>query len=140
SVFAGLGWLRLRHQLRHWQLWQERSVNTVAIALSLIVSTSIVITHISLNGIDIVAAVVFNIMLFLLALALLRDGLALGGRRTFWGGMGLLVLALLSRLFEYNTSLMLKALVLVLCGIGVIIAGLWFERRLKQLPAGFSQV
>ncbi|NEZ64748.1 DUF2157 domain-containing protein [Leptolyngbyaceae cyanobacterium CCMR0082] len=139
SVFAGLGWLRLRHQLRHGNLWQEQSINTVTIALILILSTGIVITHISLGDINIVATIVVNIMLFLLALALLRDSLALGVRRTFWGGMVLLVLGLLSRLFEYNTDLMLKAVVLVLCGIGIIVAGLWFEHRLKRLSARLSQ-
>ncbi|MBX2862672.1 MAG: DUF2157 domain-containing protein [Leptolyngbyaceae cyanobacterium MAG.088] len=140
SVFTGLGWLRLRHQLTHWQLWQEKAVNTVAIAFIFILSTGIVITHSLLDGIDIVATIAFNSMLFLLALALLRDSLALGTRRTFWGGMGLLVLGLLSRLFEYNTDLTLKALVLALCGIGVIVAGLWFERRLKRLPTVLGQV
>ncbi|MFG6107316.1 hypothetical protein U2F10_34115 [Leptothoe sp. EHU-05/26/07-4] len=139
SVFAGLGWLRLRHQLRHGNLWQEQSINTVTIALILILSTGIVITHISLGDINIVATIVVNIMLFLLALALLRDSLALGVRRTFWGGMVLLVLGLLSRLFEYNTDLMLKAVVLVLCGIGIIVAGLWFEHRLKHSSARLSQ-
>ncbi len=135
SVFTGLGWLRLRHQLKNWTRWQEKSVNTVAIALILIVSTGILTLHIALEGIPIIATSLCNAMLFLLALALLRDSLALGERRTFWGGMGLLVLGLLSRFFEYNTSLMLKALVLTLCGIGVIMAGLWFEHRLKRLPA-----
>ncbi|WP_280949143.1 hypothetical protein [Limnospira maxima] len=35
-------------------------------------------------------------------------------------------------MFEYETELLLKALVLVLCGIAVIIAGLWFEKNLSR--------
>ena len=45
--------------------------------------------------------------------------------------MFILVIGLVSRMFEYNTGLTLKALVLSLCGLGIIAAGLWFEYRVK---------
>ncbi|MEO0755363.1 MAG: DUF2157 domain-containing protein [Cyanobacteria bacterium J06648_16] len=130
TVLTGLGWIRLRHQLKDWSPLQEQSVNTGAVAVFLILSAALFSWHIFIGDITILATFLFNIMLFLLAIALLRDGLALGKRRTFWGGMSLLVLGLLTRLFEYNTDLMLKSFVLVLCGISVIAAGLWFERHL----------
>ncbi|MEO1590764.1 MAG: hypothetical protein AAFU71_05670 [Cyanobacteria bacterium J06632_22] len=133
AVFTGLGWLRLRHQLKGWSPLQERSVNTGAIAILLIFSGSLFIWHIFVTDITIAATFFFNVMLFLLAIALLRDGLALGTRHTFWGGMSLIILGLLTRLFEYNIDLMFKAFVLVLCGICVIITGLWFERHLKPV-------
>jgi hypothetical protein len=46
--------------------------------------------------------------------------------------MILLTLQIVSRTFEYNTELLFKAFVFVLCGVGVILAGLWFERHLSR--------
>jgi len=77
-------------------------------------------------------AIGFNILLFGLSIALVRDGLALGDRQTFWGGMVLLILGITTRMLEYNTGLLLKSIVFILCGIGVIAAGLWFERSTKS--------
>ncbi|MCM1981448.1 hypothetical protein QQ91_0001200, partial [Lyngbya confervoides BDU141951] len=79
-----------------------------------------------------VGPVAMNSILFFLAFALLHDGLLLGIRHRFWGGMSLLVLGIISRMFEYNTGLILKAIVLILCGIGVIAAGLWFEAQSRS--------
>ncbi len=131
AILTGLGWLRLRHQLKSWSPLQEKSVNTGAIAIILVFSASLFCWHILATDITIIATFFFNVMLFLLAIALLRDGLALGTRHTFWGGMLLIILGLLTRLFEYNIDLMFKAFVLVLCGVCVIGVGLWFERHLK---------
>jgi uncharacterized membrane protein len=68
--------------------------------------------------------------MFLLATGLIRIGLAQTQRFAFWGGMILLVSQIMSRTFEYDTELILKAFVFTLCGVGVILAGLWFERHL----------
>jgi len=70
-------------------------------------------------------------MLFVVAISLIRDGLALTERHTFWGGMVLLVLGIISRSLEFNTGLLLKSIVLALCGAGIIAAGLWFERKIQ---------
>ncbi|NJL89925.1 MAG: hypothetical protein HC916_09180 [Coleofasciculaceae cyanobacterium SM2_1_6] len=42
--------------------------------------------------------------------------------------MTILTAQIFSRTFEYETGLLLKSLVLILCGIGVMVAGVWFER------------
>ena len=128
-ILAGLGWLRLGYRLRRLRVFQEKSVNNGAIASFVIITATLFSWRASLPNLPIIAPFLINLMLFLLAIALLRDGLALGARRTFWGGMVLLVLGILSRIFEYNTDLLLKSFVLVLCGVGVIAAGLWFERH-----------
>ena len=129
-ILAGLGWLRLGYRLKRLSLFQEKSVNNGAIASFILITAALFCWRASLPNLPIIAPFLINLMLFLLAIALLRDGLALGGRRTFWGGMVLLVLGIISRIFEYNTDLLLKSFVLVLCGVGVIAAGLWFERHL----------
>lgn len=138
-----LGWLRLGYRLRYLSLFQEKSVNNGAIAVFTILTAAIFFWHTSVQPLPVIAPFLVNLMLFLLAIALIRDGLALGTRRTFWGGMSLLVLGILSRMLEYDTALLLKAFVFVLCGVGVIVAGLYFERNLKPaksaLPANSSQ-
>ncbi|MEB3293621.1 MAG: hypothetical protein VKJ24_10710, partial [Synechococcales bacterium] len=44
----------------------------------------------------------------------------------------LIVLQITSRMLEYETELMLKALIFILCGAGVILAGLWFEKYMQH--------
>jgi uncharacterized membrane protein len=109
---------------------------TTALVGSLIVTSALVpYWHLS-SRIPIIAVLIFNLLLFLLAVGLIREGLARGQRRLFWGGMVLLTLQILSRMLEYNTDLLFKSFVLFLCGLGVIAAGLWFERYLRTKLQG----
>ncbi|MBD1862741.1 MULTISPECIES: DUF2157 domain-containing protein [Trichocoleus] len=80
-----------------------------------------------------IATFTVNVLLFLLGAGLIREGIASGQRRNFWLGMTLFVLQTLSRLFEYSTSLVFKSFVLLLCGLGVIAIGLWYERYIRTL-------
>ncbi|MGB3532263.1 MAG: DUF2157 domain-containing protein [Microcoleaceae cyanobacterium] len=105
---------------------------TSVISGFLIVSSVVTFWHISVNPITIVATFIFNIQMFLLGGGLVRIGLSQGNRSAFWGGMVLLTLQIISRTLEYNTELLFKAFVFTLCGIGVMIAGLWFERHLSR--------
>lgn len=133
-VFLGVaiwGWLRIGSRIKHLSLFQAKSINHGAIACFVMLSFGLLFWRVSIHDLPVVGPFLMNVMLLLLAIALLRDGLALGSRRTFWGGMLLLVLGILSRMLEYNTDLLLKAFALVLCGIGVILFGLWFERHLQ---------
>jgi uncharacterized membrane protein len=131
SIVAGLGWLQLRHQLRQIFRVQERAINSGTIAVLLVITAGLFLWHVEVGALPIFGTYGFNVMLFLLAVGLIRDGLALGGRLTFWGGMALLVLGIVTRMLEYNTDLLLKAIVFALCGVGIIAAGLWFERKAK---------
>ncbi|MDX2244682.1 MAG: DUF2157 domain-containing protein [Leptolyngbyaceae cyanobacterium bins.302] len=126
GIVAGLGWFQLRFQLFSRRP-QERVVNTKLVAVLLLITAAVLIWHSKAFP---VAPLILNVLLFALAIGLIRDGLALTQRSTFWGGMVLLVLGIVSRSLEYNTGLLLKSIVLLLCGVGVIAAGLWFERRL----------
>lgn len=134
-----LGWVELRYELFSRQP-QERMIHSGSIGIALLVSAFVLIGHLQLG---MVPAIAFNVLLFGLALGLIRDGLALTERATFWGGMLLLVLGLISRTLEYDTGLLLKAIVLAACGVGIIMAGLRFERRLPRplttLPQSASE-
>ncbi|WP_017653773.1 DUF2157 domain-containing protein [Fortiea contorta] len=72
---------------------------------------------------------VFNVLLATLSWGLIQEGLKLNDRRSFWGGMLLLTLQIISRVLEYDTDLLFRALVFATCGTCLISAGLWFERR-----------
>ncbi|MGL5082352.1 MAG: DUF2157 domain-containing protein [Microcoleaceae cyanobacterium] len=132
-VFLGLTlweWFHLAkpssvHPTRSWGFDQV----TTVIAGFLVITAIVSFWHLNLGEISTPATVIFNLQLFLLAAGLIRLGLAQGNRGAFWGGMVLVVLQIVSRTFEYNTELILKALVFTLCGIGVMLAGLWYERH-----------
>jgi uncharacterized membrane protein len=87
--------------------------------------------HGALGQIPEIATFTYNALLFLLAVGLIRESVERSRRLPFWSGIFLLFLQIISRLFEYNTELLLKAFVFALCGIGVIVAGLWFERYMQ---------
>ena len=93
--------------------------------------------HNNISSIPVVGTFVFNVLLFILGAGLTRDGLTRGDRLSFWVGMVLLTGQILSRTFEYETGLLLKSFILILCGIGVMVTGIWFERyhRHRNLSA-----
>lgn len=123
-----LGRLELRQPKR-----KGVDLTTGAIGFLIVITALIPFYHINFSPLPQLATFLFNVLLFLLAVGLIREGLALGNRQTFWGGMVLITLQIISRLFEYNTELLLKSFVFVLCGIGVIAAGLWFERHFATI-------
>jgi len=116
-------WLRLLRRI---------DLNTSLIAILIAISALVPYWHLSISKLPIMAVLIFNLLLFLLAVGLIREGLAQSQRRFFWGGMVLLTLQIFSRMLEYNTDLLFKSLVLFLCGLGVIAAGLRFERYVSR--------
>ena len=94
-------------RLRRWGLSQSDGM--MLACLSTI--AAITFWHWTIAPIGAIATVLSNVLLFLLAVALMRDGLAEGQRRSFWSGLTLVALQILSRLLEYETALLLKSLV-----------------------------
>ena len=81
---------------------------------------------------EVAGTIIFNLLLFALATMLISQSVKEGQRFNFWLGILLVILQICSRMFEYNTGLILKAIALFICGIAAIIAGLWFERYLSS--------
>lgn len=135
GVVTGLGWAQLRYEIFS-RRGRAQAINSALIALLLLVTVTLVVGQ---SRLGVMTALGFNILLFTLAIGLVRDGLALTQRSTFWGGMVLLVLGIVSRSLEYNTGLILKSIVLVACGVGIIAAGLWFERRKRPALSASSE-
>lgn len=115
-------WLRLLHQV---------NLINYLVASLIVISAIVPAWHLSRGPNAVVAVLIFNLLLFLLAVGFIQQGLAQGQRRLFWGGMVLLTLQIFSRMLEYDTDLLLKSFVLFLCGFGLLGGGLWFERRLR---------
>lgn len=133
--FVGLTiweWLFLaRQNKRDVQSWRLDSVSGMVLGF-IVVTAILCFWHLSINKISEIATLIINIEMFILATGLIRIGLVQGIKSTFWGGLILLTLQIVSRTFEYNTGLLLKSLVFILCGLGVIAAGLWYERLVKK--------
>jgi uncharacterized membrane protein len=132
-VFVALtiyAWWRLGY--RNSSRWRTDRHSTF-IGAGLIISSGLFSYQTSVGILGSIATTIFNFMLLWLAIELIKEALATGTRRGFWGGIILLVLQICSRMLEYDTGLFLKAIVLVMCGIGVIFAGLWFERYIQSL-------
>jgi uncharacterized membrane protein len=123
---------------------QNNSNNSHAIIVGIFLAISgIVPLWHSYNGsIVVVATIVFNILLFVLAVGLIQSALNRGDRVAFWGGMLLLVFRILGWTFNYDTDLILKSIIFIGCGAAVILLGLWFEKHLNRLrqtnPTGDS--
>ena len=133
GALAAFEWLYLgRLELRRPKQ-KGVDLTTGAIAILIVITALIPFYHLNFSPLPQLATFLFNVLLFLLAVGLIREGLALGNRQTFWGGMVLITLQIISRLFEYDTELLFKSFVFVLCGIGVIAAGLWFERHFATI-------
>ncbi|MDY6803026.1 MAG: DUF2157 domain-containing protein [Cyanobacteriota bacterium] len=112
--------------------WGLDSVSAV-IGCFIVVTGGVMFWHLNIGIIPELGTFIINVEMFILAAGLIRIGLGRGNRSAFWGGLVLLTLQIMSRTFEYNTALLFKSLVFVLCGVGVIAAGLWFERHLSSV-------
>lgn len=135
SFIALLGWAHIFRHPQNLNPLQKLNINHGFILLLSLVTSGLLIWHLNHSYIITAATITVNILFALLSIGLIRDGLTLVQRRTFWAGMVMLVLQIISRMFEYDTGLILKALVFVLCGIAIIGSGLWFERELKSVSS-----
>ncbi|MBD2205474.1 DUF2157 domain-containing protein [Calothrix sp. FACHB-1219] len=131
SGLAVLQWLFLLRQ-RNNPARREMVFTLVLIGTFIGLILLIPFWHQGITRIPALGIFAFNVLLATLAWGLIQEGLKLNDRRSFWGGMLLLTLQVLSRVWEYNSDLPLKSLVFVMCGSALISAGLWFERRLSE--------
>jgi uncharacterized membrane protein len=133
GAIALLAWIHLGVLAARYRVRPQTDLTDGLIGGFILVEIAVIAWHFNQTPIPAIATFIFNVLLFLLAAGLIREGLAQGTRRTFWSGLVLLSLQILARLFEYETELVLKAFVLLGCGAGVIAAGLWFERYVRTL-------
>jgi uncharacterized membrane protein len=131
-VLTLLQWVYLFQANRSLRPGRLDPTNGVLLSFLVIMAT-LAFWHWSISPIQIIATYIINALLFLLASGLIREAIAQERRLWFWGGMVLITLQIISRTFEYETGLLLKSIAFLLCGVGVIIIGLWFERYVRNL-------
>jgi uncharacterized membrane protein len=89
------------------------------------------------NG-DFLFTVTTNLAALILAAIIIGVGLIDERRLAFWLGSLYLVLLILSRFLEYETSLLVKSAAFLGCGVAVIIAGISYEKYLRRKADGIE--
>ncbi|HET6975529.1 MAG TPA: DUF2157 domain-containing protein [Pyrinomonadaceae bacterium] len=84
------------------------------------------------NNAEFLLTITTNLAAFILAAVIVGVGLIEERRLAFWLGSLYLVLLILSRFLEYETSLLLKSAAFVTCGVMVIMAGISYEKYLRR--------
>ena len=131
AVIAVYWWRKLGKRNNSNASWRLDK-HSVYVGVVIIISSILFALNFNYGLSGYLGTTTFNTLLFLLALILIRHALKSEQRLGYWSGVCLLSLQIFSRMFEYNTGLLTKAIVLFICGLGVIIAGIWFERNLAQ--------
>ncbi|MEL6929868.1 MAG: DUF2157 domain-containing protein, partial [Cyanobacteria bacterium J06600_6] len=131
TVFTIYAWLQLGIRRDNNLPWRLDRKSTY-VGATLIFLFCLMWFNFAIAPLGIAGTVIFNLLLFALAIALIRQSVEEGQRFNFWLGILLIVLQIFSRMFEYNTDLIIKAIALFICGIAAIMAGLWFERYLNS--------
>lgn len=122
-------WIQLFRNLRSRN---EANIHLVILAMLIVLGSYSILPKISDRPEMIF---VLNALLTVLSIGCIRESLETKRRSQFWYGLLVLVVQIASRFLEYETELILKSVILTLCGIGIIVAGIWFEKY-----AGRSQV
>ena len=73
-----------------------------------------------------------NLAALILGAVIIGLGLLDERRLAFWLGSLYLVLLILSRFLEYDTSLLMKSAAFLACGVAVIVAGISYEKYLRR--------
>jgi len=139
TIFCIWAWVQLgvrRNSNLPWRL----DLNSSYVGATLVFIFVLIWFNLAITPIGIAGTVIFNLLLLALAMILISQSVKEGQRFNFWLGIILLVLQIFSRMFEYNTDLILKAIALFLCGIAAIVAGLWFERYLNTINFDNNQL
>lgn len=134
-LLAGLtlwAWWRLGYGDNLNARWRMALKNTI-FGTAIVITALIVCWHFSIGALGAIATLIFNLFFLLLGIGLIREGFSIRKRKVFWLGIFLIALQLISRMLEYGLGLFFVAIVLIVCGIGSISAGFWFERYLDRL-------
>jgi uncharacterized membrane protein len=79
-----------------------------------------------------------NLAALILAAVIIGVGLIDERRMAFWLGSLYLVLLILSRFLEYETSLLVKSAAFLACGVAVIVGGISYEKYLRRKAASIE--
>ena len=113
----------------------DRLLLTVGVVLvGVILCASSLLSAASTNNTDgeFLFTVTTNLAALILAAVIIGVGLIDERRLAFWLGSLFVVLLILSRFLEYETSLLIKSAAFLACGVTVIVAGISYEKYLRR--------
>ena len=84
-----------------------------------------------MTNVSFLITIAANLSVLALSIGLALTGIRSDRRLAFWGGVMLLGVGIFSRFLEIETNLMLKALALLVSGVFIIGAGIYFEGHLR---------
>jgi uncharacterized membrane protein len=125
SVVTSVFWLQREEKKRLWI-----PIGVLAVAIQLCGST--ILAWATTNDAGTLFTLLTNIAALILAAIIIGIGLLHETRAAFWAGSLYIVLLILSRFLEYESSLLLKSAAFLACGIAVIIAGISYEKYLRR--------
>ncbi|MFN5991481.1 MAG: DUF2157 domain-containing protein, partial [Dolichospermum sp.] len=141
GILSGLAVLQWLFLVRHRNSPLRREVFFKIVIITTFLAFIIITPfwHQAITRITELGIFIFNILLAILVWGLIQEGLKLRNRNTFWCGMLLFTLQIISRVLEYDTDVLFRALVFASCGYSLIAAGLWFERRFTTSKSSNNQ-
>ncbi|HYE74983.1 MAG TPA: hypothetical protein VEF04_16700, partial [Blastocatellia bacterium] len=113
----------------------ERHLLQAGLATATLLLSGCVLLSLSSNRHYVYPVILTNLAAVILAAVAIWNGIVDERRIAFWLGSVFAVLLIISRFLEYDTSLMIKSLVFILCGLAVMLAGTTYERYLRRKEA-----
>jgi uncharacterized membrane protein len=129
GIWAYLIWQTYRNWARYPWNWMTTAIGGINCVMAFVIIAQIN----SIASKQIYAYGIFCLLLLAVAIGLIRSGLANSDRGAFWLGLGLLTSRIIIWFLMTQNDLMTKSLLFIICGIGVMAIGLWFERNVRQL-------
>jgi uncharacterized membrane protein len=123
-------------------LWQARNnsrqypwdwMTTAIVSVSGVMAISLIFMSVDITSRETFAPIIFRLLLFTVSIGLVRSGLANSDRGAFWFGLLLLVGRIIIWFLMTQDDLIMKSILFIICGIGVIGVGLWFEHHVRHL-------
>jgi uncharacterized membrane protein len=129
GIWAYLIWQTYRNSARYPWNWMTTAIGGINCVM-----VSVIIAQInSIGSKQIYAYGIFCLLLLAVAIGLIRSGLANSDQGAFWLGLGLLTSRIIIWFLMTQNDLMTKSLLFIVCGIGIMAIGLWFERNVRRL-------
>jgi hypothetical protein len=129
-TLAGAAWMAASTRSRGAARWSDPWSPFLPFA-----STILLLGATTLPDPELAVLLVSNAALAAFAILLIATAVRSLERGPFWLGVGIAGVLVQSRFFEYETGLLLKAILFLACGIAVISVGVAFEKRVRGREA-----
>ncbi|NJM47309.1 MAG: DUF2157 domain-containing protein [Alkalinema sp. RU_4_3] len=124
GIVAIVQWVRL--------LRSDRGLNLTVLGIVVLQAIALTLSGFGAPGIDL-GGLMLNALTAVWGIGLIRESLSEGDRSMFWSGLATLTTLVMAKVFLSTTMLTFKALMLVVCGVLIVMAGIWFEKNVRSV-------